>query len=117
MREPTVAVAPVSAITRGRSSDDLARMAAAASRIRALRSSADQAAQPGCASLAAAAAARASDALGVGCPPDHGLGGGVDDLVGPVGRVDPLAPDEELVLVARGGLGHVCSLVGVRRRI
>ncbi len=69
MREPTVAVAPVSAITSGRSSDDLARMAAAASRMRALRSSADQAAQPGWASLAAAAAASASSALALGARP------------------------------------------------
>ena len=69
MREPTVAVAPVSAITSGRSSDDLARMAAAASRMRAPRSSADQAAHPGWASLAAAAAARASSALALGASP------------------------------------------------
>ncbi len=69
MREPTVAVAPVSAMTRGRSSDDVARMAAAASRMSAPRSSADQAAQPGWASLAAAAAARASDALAFGARP------------------------------------------------
>ena len=71
MREPTVAVAPVSAMTRGSSSDDLARMAAAASRMSAPRSSADQAAQPAWASLAAAAAARASAALGVRGQPDH----------------------------------------------
>ena len=69
MREPTVAVAPVSAITSGSSSDDLARMAAAASRMSALRSSTDQAAQPGWASLAAAAAARASSALALGPGP------------------------------------------------
>ena len=69
MREPTVAVAPVSAMTSGSSSEDLARMAAAASRIRAPRSSADHAAQPGWASLAAAAAARASSALAFGARP------------------------------------------------
>ena len=69
MRDPTVAVAPVSAMTSGSSSDDLARMACAASRISAPRSSADQAAQPGCASLAAAAAARASPALALGARP------------------------------------------------
>ena len=44
-------------------------MAAAASRMRAPRSSADQAAQPGWASLAAAAAARASSALALGASP------------------------------------------------
>ena len=69
MREPTVAVAPVSAMTSGRRSADLARMAAAASRMRALRSSWDQAAQAGWASLAAAAAARASSALALGARP------------------------------------------------
>ena len=69
MREPTVAVAPVSAITSGSSSEDLARMAAAASRMRAPRSSADQAAHPGWASLAAAAAAWASSALALGASP------------------------------------------------
>ena len=46
---------------------------------------------------------------GVGREPDDLLGGRVDDFVGPVGGVDPLAPDEELVLVALAGLGHVCS--------
>ena len=54
---------------------------------------------------------------GVGRQPDDLLGGGVDDLVGPVGRVDPLAPDQELVLVALGGLGHVCSRLGCRQPI
>ena len=117
MREPTVAVAPVSAMTSGSSSEDLARMAAAASRMRALRSSTDQAAHPGWASLAAAAAASGVVRAGVGGQPDDLLGGGVDDLVGPVGRVDPLAPDEELVLVALGGLGHVCSRLGCRQPI
>jgi hypothetical protein len=76
MREPTVAVAPVSAITRGSSSDDFARMACAASRMSALRSSTDQAAQAGWASLAAAAAANASAALALGaCPTTSSVAG------------------------------------------
>ncbi len=71
-----MAVAPVSAITRGRSSVARARMAAAASRISALRSSCDQAAQPGWASLAAAAAARASSTPAFGaCPTTSSVAG------------------------------------------
>ena len=66
MREPTDAVAPVSAITRGTNSSFLARIASAAFFSRARRSSTGVAAQAGKASRAAAAAASASatDALG-----------------------------------------------------
>ncbi len=60
IREPTEAVAPVSAMTRGTSSSFLARMAAAAALSRANRSSAGVAAQPGRASRAASAACSAS---------------------------------------------------------
>ena len=69
MREPTVAVAPVSAITSGSSSDDLARMAAAASRMRAPRSSTDQAAQPGLGLLGRRGGGQGVVRAGVGRPP------------------------------------------------
>ena len=69
MREPTEAVAPVSAITRGTNSSPLARIAVAAAFSRARRSSTGVAAQAGKASRAAAQAASASatEALGA-CP-------------------------------------------------
>ena len=60
IREPTEAVAPVSAMTRGTSSSFLARMAVAAALSRARRSSAGVAAHAGKAARAAAAAASAS---------------------------------------------------------
>ncbi len=100
MREPTVAVAPVSAMTRGKSSADFARMASAASRIRAPRSSADQAAHAWLRLLGRGRRRQGVVSTRVGRPPNDLFGRRVDDLVGPVGRIDPLAPDEELVLVA-----------------
>ena len=69
MRDPTEAVAPVSAMTRGTSSSPLARMAAAAFFRRASRSSTGVAAQAGKASLAAAAAASASSTEALGAWP------------------------------------------------
>ena len=99
IREPTEAVAPVSAMTRGTSSSPLARMAAAAFFSRARRSSTGVAAQAGKASRAAAAAAFGVVHRGVGGLAHHLFGGRVDDVVGAVAGLDPLAPDQQLCLV------------------
>ena len=99
MREPTEAVAPVSAMTRGTSSSFLARMAAAAFFSRASRSSTGVAAQAGKASRAAARGGLGVVHRGVGGLAHHLLGGRVDDVVGAVAGVDPLAPDQQLCLV------------------
>ena len=69
MREPTDAVAPVSAMTRGTSSSFFARMAALAAFSRARRSSTGVAAQAGKASRAAAAASAASPTEALGALP------------------------------------------------
>ena len=109
-RDPTVAVAPVSAITRGSSSTrgPDGRRGLAHER----RASVGRCGRPSrLGLLAAAAAARASATVALGARPRL-LGGGVDHLVGAARGVDPFAADEELGLVALGGLGHVCSLVG-----
>src|SRR5271165_1347459 len=83
MREPTAAVAPVSAMTRG--SRSLAR--------RRRRGGVGRG--------------------GVGGPAHHLLGGRVDDVVGPAGGLDPLAADEEAVFVGMvGHLGHLTARTG-----
>ena len=69
MRDPTAAVAPVSAMTSGSRSFALLRMASAASAMSARRSSTGVAAHPGSASRAAAAAARASAREALGASP------------------------------------------------
>ena len=69
MREPTAAVAPVSAMTSGKRSAAFSLMATAALAMRARRSSGAVADQPGSASRAAAAAASASATVACGAVP------------------------------------------------
>ncbi len=99
MRDPTEAVAPVSAMTRGTSSSFLARMAAAAAFSSASRSSTGVAAQDGKALASRGAGGVGVGDRGVGRLPHHLLGGRVDDVVGPVAGLDPLPPDQQLCFV------------------
>ena len=83
-------------MTRGTSSSFLARMAAAAAFSRARRSSAGVAAQAGKALAGRGGGGLGVGDRGVGRLAHHLLGGRVDDVVGAVAGLDPLAADEEL---------------------